>query len=149
MRPPTTSLTREALARLLHDDAPAVAARLLDPRAPAPSLRSFLHPLMGESDRVRVRLAVLGLVELCDAIDAMEADDATLRALSRSYSREALAVSLRQRDLAHALVVLAGELLDLSQSHAWLRCDPAAIAATRDRALRALVAATTTATTET
>ena len=137
MRPPTRGLSRAELAELLRDDAPAVAARLADPSAPVPPVRSFLHPLMGESDVVRVRLAVLGLVELRDALDAMEADDRALLALSRAFSREALRLGLRRTREAHGLLLAANELLDLARSPAWFRGDPALIANARDGVTRA------------
>lgn len=148
MRPPTHSLTRAQLADLLRDEAPTVAARLADTSAPRPRVRSFLHPLLSEGDRVRLRLAAHGLVELRDAIDAGEADDATLLALSRVLSREASVVALRDVARARGLLDAVGDLLDLARSSAWVHCDPEVIAATHARTARALAdAATTTATT--
>ena len=124
MRPPTRSLTRQVLSSLLRLDAPELSARLVDPSAPAPRVRSFLHPLMGEADRVRVHLAVLGLVELRDAIGETIADDAALLALARALSL--------------GFVELSYEVIDLARSPAWVHCDPAVIAATRDRAARVI-----------
>ena len=138
MRPPTRSLTRQVLSSLLRLDAPELAARLLDPSAPAPRVRSFLHPLMGEADRVRLRLAVLGLVELRDAIGETIADDAALLALARALSREALVAALDSPGLALGFVELSYEVIDLARSPAWVHCDPAVIAATRDRAARVI-----------
>ena len=97
---------------------------------------------------MRLRLAAHGLVELRDAIDAGEADDATLLALSRVLSREAIVVALRDVARARGLLDAAGDLLDLARSRAWVHCDPEVIAATHARTARALAdAATTTATT--
>ncbi len=141
MRPPTRGLSRAELAALLRADAPAVAARLTDPFAPAPPVRSFLHPLMGESDVVRVRLAVLGLVELRDALDAMEADDGALLALARAFSREAARASFRNPSEAQGLLLAANDLLDLARSPAWVRGDPNLIANTRDGVARAFASA--------
>lgn len=147
MRPPTRSLTRQVLSSLLRLDAPELAARLADPSAPAPRVRSFLHPLMGEADRVRLRLGVLGFGELRDAVNAMLADDAALLALARALSREALAAALDSRELALGFVDLSYEVIDLARSPAWVHCDPEVIAAVRDRSASALADATAATTT--
>ena len=144
MRPPTRSLTRQVLSGLLRLDAPELAARLADPAAPAPRVRSFLHPLMGEADRVRLRLGVLGFVELRDAVNAMLADDAALLALARALAREALDAA--PGSLALGFVELSYEVIDLARSPAWVHCDPEVIAAVRDRSASALADVTATAT---
>jgi hypothetical protein len=132
MRPPPKTVTRAALADLLALEAPTVAARLRDPHAPAPEVRSFLHPLMGERDHVCSRLATLSLVELRDAITAMEADDATLFALSRAYSRDAVCIAATRREDAIGLIAAAYVLIDLARSPAWIHCDPDTITTARE-----------------
>ena len=131
MRPAPKCVTRAELADVLALEAPTVAARLRDPLAPAPEVRSFLHPLMGERDHVCRRLATLGLVELRDAITAMEVDAATLFALSRAFSRDALRAAATRRADAIELVTTAYALIDLARSPAWIHCDPCTITVAR------------------
>jgi hypothetical protein len=132
MRSPPRCVTRAELADVLALEAPTVAARLRDPLAPAPEVRSFLHPLMGERDHVCCRLATLGLVELRDAITAMEVDAAALLTLARCLARAAQRELPRDVERALTQTLLAGVLVDLARSPAWIHCDPSTITTARE-----------------